>query len=259
MDEENESEGGSPSTTDDEGGPWADSDLSATFEARLHSTGVSFESGDSALLRAIDETGSLNAAADSLGRSYSHAHRRLATLEAAFGTLVDTQRGGSGGGGSRLTERAYRLLATFERLRTELSGVTEVTETVFEGQVVDRTGRVVTVETSAGRLHAVAGTDATAVSVTVRADSVTLSEDTDAPPATSARNRLHGTVAGVEKRDGIARVAVAVGADRPLAALLTAESRRRLRLTAGSRVLASFKTTATRATPQPGPTDSPCE
>jgi molybdate transport system regulatory protein len=252
---------GSGRTADAPESDWSDdaepehggTDTSAAFEAKLHSDGVEFGRSDSALLRAIDDAGSLNEAASVLGRSYSHAHRRLATLEGAFGSLVESQRGGADGGGSVPTARAFQLLARFERLRTEFSGVADVTETVFRGQVVDRTGDVVVVETEAGPLHAVAPVAGTAVHVTVRADTVTLHHaDGEVPGVeTSARNRLAGRVGGIERRDGLAQVTLDVGADRPLTALLTVESARRLDLERGVEVVASFKTTATRVTPQP--------
>jgi len=227
-------------------------ETSPAFEAKLHSKGVEFGESDSSLLRAIDEAGSLNAAASALGRSYSHAHRRLRTLEGGFGTLAETTRGGSEGGGTALTGRADRLLARYERLRTEFSGVAEVSETVFQGAVVDRTGDVAVVATDAGNLHAVAPGAASAVYVTIRADTVALHRTEGEAPGenTSARNQLTGSVIGVEQVDGLASIDVAVGADTPLTALLTAASCRGLALREGTDVVATFKTTATRVTPQ---------
>jgi len=228
--------------------------VSAAFDAKLRADDVAFEAADAALLRAVDAAGSLNAAADALDRSYSRAHKRLATLEAAFGSLVDSSRGGSGGGGSSLTPRARQLLARFERLRTEFSGVADVEETVFEGTVVGREGELATVETPAGRLRALAPPDASAVSVTVRADAVTLYDPAAVPPlaATSARNRVEGTVESVTDGRSVHRVALDVGGDRRLVALVTARSRRRLDIAPGDALSASFKTTATRATPTDG-------
>lgn len=222
------------------------------FDAKLHADGVTFDSGDAALLRGIDDAGSLNAAADGLDRSFSRAHKRLSTLEEAFGTLVESRRGGVGGGGSVLTGRARGLLARFERLRTEFAGVADVAETVLDGRVVDREGELAVVETAAGRLRALAPPGASVVHVTVRADTVTLHGVAAAPPAseTSARNRFEGRVVGIEDGEAVASVRVDVGADRPLLALVTARSRRELGLQRGSAVLASFKTTATRATPR---------
>ncbi|MUV58268.1 TOBE domain-containing protein, partial [Halogeometricum sp. CBA1124] len=67
--------------------------------------------------------------------------------------------------------------------------------------------------------------------------------------ATSARNRLAGTVESVERGDAVATVAVDAGLTTPLRAFLTVESVRRLSLAPGARVVASWKATATRATP----------
>jgi molybdate transport system regulatory protein len=224
----------------------------ARFDARLTAAGVQFGADDATLLRAIDEAGSLNAATDTIGRSYSRSHKRLGELEAAFGPLVESQRGGAGGGGSALTDEARRLLARFGRLQTEFAGVADVDETVFEGHVVERTGELAVVETDAGRLRALAPPDVTAVYVTVRADTVVI-HDVDAAPTpseTSARNRFTGTVVDVDEREAIASIGLDIGTDRPLVALATAASTRALDLRPGSAVVGSFKTTATRATPR---------
>lgn len=95
--------------------------MDAGFEAHLHADGVRFDATDAELLRTIDAEGSLNRAADTLGRSYARAHQRLTELEDAVGPLVARQRGGSGGGGSELTANAHELLAQFERLRAEFT------------------------------------------------------------------------------------------------------------------------------------------
>jgi molybdate transport system regulatory protein len=226
--------------------------VSPAFDTKLHADGVSFEGDDAALLRAVDEAGSLNAAADALGRSYSRAHKRLARLEKSFGPLTESRRGGEGGGGSALTDRGWGLLARFERLRSGLTGVAEVDETVLPGEVVERTGEIVAVETAAGCLRALAPPEATAVFVTIRADTVTLQHAEAAPPAaeTSVRNRFEGVVRDVERGESVVTATVDVGADRPLVALVTARSSDLLGLEPGMAVVASFKTTATRATPR---------
>jgi molybdate transport system regulatory protein len=229
-----------------------ESGVSQAFDAKLYAGSVSFGREDATLLRAIDDAGSLNAAAAELGRSYSRVQKRLRVLEGAFGALVESRRGGAGGGGSALTDGARRLLAKFQRLRTEFSGVTAVTETVIEGRVVGRDGELAVVETAAGRLRARAPFEATDVSITVRSDSVTLhAVDTAPGPAeTSARNRFRGTVVGLDERESIVSVSLDVGFDRPLVALITAESSRELDIDSGAPAVASFKTTATRASPR---------
>lgn len=226
--------------------------MDAGFEARLRGDGEAFDASDAALLRAVDEHGSLNGAADALGRSYARAHARLKDLEAAFGPLVERRRGGADGGGSRLTDGARDLLARFERLRTAFSGTASAEETVLAGRVVAREGELATVETAAGALRALAPEGAEAVEVTLRADAVTLHAPAGSPSddATSARNRLRGEVAAVDRGEAVARVAVDVGTDAPLAALVTVESVERLDLRPGDEVVASVKATATRATPR---------
>lgn len=226
--------------------------MDAGFDALLTADGVAFDARDAALLRAIDAEGSLNAAADSLGRSYSRAHGRVETLEDAFGPLVDRQRGGSGGGGSALTENAAELLARYDRLRTGYEGIAETTEAVLAGVVESRDGELGEVSTPAGPLRALVPPDVERVSVAVRADAVTLHDPTESPSpdATSARNRFQGTVEALDRGQSVSLVTVDVGTDTPLYALLTNDSLDRLALAADVPVVASFKATATRASPR---------
>lgn len=221
-----------------------------SFDAYIRNDGVTFDADDAELLGAIDREGSLNNAAAALGRSYAHAQRRIVELEEAFGSLVERQRGGSGGGGSELTGTATDLLAAFERTRTGFEGVADIAETVLIGEVIGADGELVTVETDAGPVYALAPGAEGTVQLSVRADAVTLTapDDTPIPEHTSARNRFPGTVRRIESGERIARVAVDVGADDPLLALVTADSREKLGLETGRDVVASFKATATRGT-----------
>lgn len=225
------------------------------FDARLDAGDVAFDGSDARLLAAIAEAGSVSGAAESLGRSRARCLTRLRELEDALGPLVERRRGGSGGGGSELTPAGRDVLGRFDRLRAALSGTADVPETVLSGVVASVDGELCVVETDAGSVRAVATERAReageTVTVSVRADAVTLHDPTDAPDegATSARNRLTGTVRGVERGDAVATVAVDVGLGTPLRAFLTVESVRRLSLSPGTRVVASWKATATRATP----------
>lgn len=219
----------------------------------LRADDVAFGAEDARLLRAIDEHGSVNAAAGALERSRARATGRLDDLEAAFGSLVERTRGGAGGGGTALTDGAHDLLARFDRLRAALSGVAAAEEAVLEGNVVDRDGELATVTTAVGDLRALAPAGANRVQVSLRADAVTLHAPAEAPPAggTSARNRLPGTVTDVEWGESVAHVRVAVsGADgsATLVALVTLESIERMGLSPGAEVVATSKATATRAT-----------
>lgn len=226
--------------------------MDAEFDARLRRGDVSFGARDATLLRTVDDAGSLNAAASELGRSYARAHQRLTDLEEAFGPLVDRTRGGTGGGGSELTPGARDLLERFDRLRTEFDAVAVVEETVFDGTVRERDGELAVVETEAGRVRALVPPGATAVSLTLRADAVTLHAPEDVPDtdATSARNRLSGTVTELDRGEAVVRAQLDVGGSTPLVALVTAESADRLGLAVGASVVASFKATATHGTPR---------
>lgn len=227
-------------------------EIDADFDARLRSAGVGFTERDANLLEAIDETGSLNRAAESLGRSYSRSHGRLKSLESAFGPLVERQRGGASGGGSTLTDRARELLDRFDRLLAGYTSIAEAADAVLEGSVASRTGELGTVTTAAGPVRAIVPPHGEAVDVSVRADAVTLHAPGDRPPeeATSARNQFEGTVVEVDRGEAIVLVTVDVGAETPLYALVTDHSRRRLNLEMGTAIVASFKATATRATPR---------
>ncbi|SFR50184.1 TOBE domain-containing protein [Halogeometricum limi] len=226
-----------------------------SFEARLDADGVAFDAADARLLANIAETGSVSGAAESLGRSRSRCLARLRELEDALGPLVERRRGGSGGGGSELTEAARDVLGRFDRLRATLSGTADVPETVVSGVVIRVDGELCTVDTDAGAIRAVgtasARKEGETVTVSVRADAVTLHDPADVPDAgaTSARNRLSGSVSAVDRGDAVATVAIDVGRRRSLSAFVTAESVERLSLAPGTAVVATWKATATRATP----------
>jgi len=218
------------------------------FETRLAVDGATVEERDVELLRAVDEHGSIHAAADALGRSYARMQRRIVDLEDAAGPLVERRRGGAGGGGSELTETARGLLGRFERLDAAFAGVAGVEESVFDGAVVERDGELATVDTGVGRVRALVPPDAERVAVSVRSDAVTLTAPSDRPDpdGTSARNRFEGTVSSVDDGEAVAAVRVDVGCETPLRALVTRDSAGRLGLEPGRRVVASFKATATR-------------
>ena len=219
-----------------------------SFDTHLAANGTTLDGRDVALLETVDEAGSLNRAAEDLGRSYARAQRRIVELEEAFGPLVERTRGGAGGGGSRLTDEARALLVRFERMRAAASGVAEAEETVLSGTVLDCEGELATVQTEAGTVRALVPADAERVEISIRSDAVTLTapEATPEPAGTSARNRFVGTVREVASGEAIARVQVDVGTDDSLAALVTLASVEKLDLAVGAPVVASFKATATR-------------
>lgn len=72
------------------------------------------------LLQRIAETGSISKAAKSLGMSYKAAWDAVDAMNNLAGApLVERSTGGKGGGGTRLTERGARLVASFKLIEDE--------------------------------------------------------------------------------------------------------------------------------------------
>lgn len=222
--------------------------LSKGFEPHLAFDGTTVSGRDIQMLRAIDDYGSMHKAADELGRSYPHLQRRVVELEEGLGQLTERMRGGADGGGTRLTAEAVDLIRRFERLRVELSGVTDVPESIITGTVTERDGELATVETAAGNITARVPTTANHVEIAVRADAVVLMEpDSPSHGHTSLRNQIPGVVSDLQIADSIATVAISVGEGVTITSIITEESVNRLGLGTGVDVISAFKTTAARA------------
>jgi len=70
------------------------------------------------ILLAVEETGSLNAAAKALGMSYRGAWCRISNTEQRLGVrLLERTVGGKAGGGSHLTPLARTIIERFEKLQ----------------------------------------------------------------------------------------------------------------------------------------------
>ncbi len=75
------------------------------------------------LLRCVAETGSLAEAAQRMGLSYRRAWGKVREIERNLGlSLVESEVGGAGGGGSRLTKDGKRLVALYQRFRRKMEG-----------------------------------------------------------------------------------------------------------------------------------------
>ncbi len=228
------------------------------FDPYLQIDDVAVDRSDVAMLRAIDDRGSLSGAAEALDRSYPRLQQRVVALEEAIGPLVERTRGGADGGGSSLTETARELLARFDRLVAAYEGVARVDETVLSGPVVGRDGELATVETPVGDVLAVVPADATSAAVTIRSDAVSLHSPSEVPRAegTSVRNRFSGTITWLDTGDAIARVGIELELERDadddrdeppeLVALVTRQSVETLGLEPGRSIVASVKATAAR-------------
>ena len=77
-----------------------------------------FGEGPSRLMNAVVETGSLRAAAASMGMAYTKALRLIKNAEDSLGfPLIKRTTGGRDGGGSRLTSEGKEWLTRYERYR----------------------------------------------------------------------------------------------------------------------------------------------
>ena len=73
--------------------------------------------GKAELLRLIEETGSISAAAREMGMSYRRAWTLVETMNGAFREpLVEAATGGRGGGGARVTDFGREALAKYQAM-----------------------------------------------------------------------------------------------------------------------------------------------
>ncbi len=224
-------------------------ETSGRGRAALIEGDVEFDARDATLLRTVDRTGSVARASSELGRSRARALDRIATLEGAFGTLVSRRRGGSGGGGSELTENGTALLNRYDRLSVALSAAARVPETVLHGDVAAVDGELAAVETEVGTVWGLHDglRPETVVQVRIGADAITVHDgEADLESgSTSARNRLRGRLLEIDSGNVVRTVVVDVdGAD--FSALITDESIGRLSLRPGDDIVLAWKATATR-------------
>lgn len=104
--------------------------------------GVAFGPGKAALLALIAETGSIAAAGRRLGMSYRRAWSLVAETNRAFAEpLVVSARGGTCGGGARLTPAGEAVLAHFRALEALLTGPGSVHLDAILGRASDMSDR----------------------------------------------------------------------------------------------------------------------
>ena len=76
-----------------------------------------FGPGKADLLERISELGSIAAAGRAMTMSYKHAWQLVEEMNGVFREpLVDSTRGGSRGGGARLTDTGRRVLANYRKI-----------------------------------------------------------------------------------------------------------------------------------------------
>lgn len=161
-----------------------------------------------ALLEALDELGSIRAAADRAGLSYKTAWDAVQALNNLFDApLVVTRAGGRRGGAAQLTPSGHAVVVAFQRVETELAEVLVRLEQGLAGAPDDL-----------GRLFWSLGMQ------------------------TSARNALRGTVTRITDDGAVnAEVTLAVAGGVEIVAVVTRESVATLRLAIGRPVIALIK------------------
>jgi molybdate transport system regulatory protein len=101
----------------------------ATLHARLRlmlGEEIAFGPGKADLLDAIKETGSISAAGKKMGMSYRRAWLLVDAMNRCFQQpLVDTCKGGSHGGGTKLTELGEHALQQFRDIQDEIATITD--------------------------------------------------------------------------------------------------------------------------------------
>lgn len=233
------------------------------------------------LLRAIDQSGSINQAAKQVGLSYKGAWQVIERANNnAPKTLVSTATGGSKGGGTCLTESGRALLALFTRLeqqhrqfleqlnrnladdpdtvlllqrlvvktsaRNQIFGsITEIHADVVNAEVAVKLKggeQVIANITQASLSNLGLQIGADAVLLINSAD-ITLSTDSD-PNRYAACNRLSCSVIRVQQDEVNAEVIVLLPGGETLVALITSESAQSLALVPGMKVWAMFKSNA---------------
>lgn len=95
---------------------------------RLHfGDAVALGPGKAELLEAIAATGSIVAAAKQMNMSYRRAWLLVETINGCFcSPLVETSKGGKGGGGARLSELGDRVLRQYHAMANHLENSAEM-------------------------------------------------------------------------------------------------------------------------------------
>lgn len=88
---------------------------------RLYFGTLSFGPGKADLLEAIRDEGSISAAGRRMGMSYKRAWTLVEEMNTAFTEpLIESARGGSHGGGARLTPAGEQVLGAYRAVLTKL-------------------------------------------------------------------------------------------------------------------------------------------
>lgn len=233
------------------------------------------------LLRAIEQSGSLNQAAKQVGLSYKGAWQIIERANnGAPKTLVSTSTGGSKGGGTCLTEAGRSLLALFARLEQQhqqflkqlnrgLAGDPDtvlllqrlVVKTSASNQLFGSISAVQAGSVNAEIIVTLKGGEQVITTITqtslndlglkvgddavllVNSADITLVIDSGATRY-AARNCLSGSVIRIQQDEVNAEVIVLLAGGETLAAMITQQSAQSLMLRPGMSAWMMFKTNA---------------
>jgi molybdate transport system regulatory protein len=230
------------------------------------------------LLQALEQTGSINKAAQSLGIQYKSAWQKLDQINNLLPySLVEKRTGGSGGGGSVLTEEGKKLLRQIDGLQKEFSQFMQFfaddpqealqtlktlrriemnlsARNVWLGQVkrIEKgvVNSVVSIQLKGGdsvssvitdnsvnRLGLEVGKEVMAI---VKASNVLLGSKID-PDAISARNILTGTIRSVVPGAVNDEITIDLPGGSSVTSIITSASVKRLNLVVGKEMSAIIK------------------
>lgn len=233
------------------------------------------------LLEQIDASGSITQAAKNVGFSYKGAWDNLEAMRNALGVpLLVSESGGKGGGGSRLTPEAQRMVGLYRLMQREHqrflqnlgndpvdfeSGIQLLRrltmKTSARNQYFGKVGAIHTGPISAEVEIALGGGDKLVAVVTHESiASLGLAPGSDvwalvkatwvilAPEASgmklSARNRLCGTVSRIARGQVNADVVLTLNGGATISAVVTTDSLDEMGLKEGDRAWAVFKATS---------------
>jgi molybdate transport system regulatory protein len=229
-----------------------------------------------ALIQAIDELGSITAAAKRLGLSYKGAWDIVQALNNLFDApLVEAAPGGKAGGAARVTARGRDVAAAFQRVQGEIDAALAKLEAGLTGETARDLFWSLGMRTSArnalrGQISRIGegavsseialrladGVEIVAVltrrsvedlGLTVGAPAIALIKSSFVLLAkgenlrTSARNQIVGRVAGREDGAVNSEIAVDIGGGKTLVATITLESARALEIALDDAVTALIK------------------
>lgn len=173
-----------------------------------------------ALLKAIQQTGSISQGAKLAGISYKAAHDAVKDMNSrAEAPLIDSEKGGKGGGGASLTRHGLRMVQMYELLETiQTMGLQALNDENVP-------------------LHSLLGI----------MSRMSLQ--------TSARNQLFGMITDIQPHSLHDLVTISLDDQQTLTASITRGSTRRLKLDIGKDVVALIKGPAVCVTTQPLPSE----